>query len=333
MQHLALWPYGAALLALGVVALAWSRARPKVVLAVTAAVALTYYLAGFPPGPEPIPFLLALIAVAAAGHRILAAAAGLAAVVAVALLEAGRGQAETLVDLTAIVATLAAVIGVGEAYRLRRANLAASHRRAAEEERLRIARELHDAISHQLAVINLHAEAALARHETRPGLALEALATISATSREALRDIRSTLGAVRGVDGAPVAGDGSLADLPRLAERLRGAGVAVEATLPDPPDGVPSVVQRAAVRIVQESLTNATRHARPRAVDLTVSYEPQAIRLEIGNDGRAEQTGVPGQGIAGMRERAQALGGEFSAGQVDGGRFRVYARLPWRSTQ
>ncbi|MEV0455804.1 sensor histidine kinase [Catellatospora methionotrophica] len=326
------WPFGVLLLGAGVAALVWWRERPRLMLAATAAVALTYYLAGFPPGPETTPFVVALFAVAAAGRRVLAAAGAGAALLVVAYADASWRSAEQLTDLAGVATTLIAVVALAEAHRSRRAFLAQSRQHAADAERLRIARELHDAVSHHLTVINLHAEAAIARHDTRPELALTALTTISTASREALRDIRTTLGAVRHPDGVPLESNLSLADLPRLAERVCASGAAVTVTVPGPPAPLPAAVERAVVRIAQEALTNATRHAQPRDVTLTVAYEPQAVLLDVVNDGIRPGGPNDGSGLRGMQERAEALGGRLRAGPDGGGRFRVHACLPWRVT-
>ncbi|GFJ81595.1 sensor histidine kinase [Phytohabitans houttuyneae] len=193
---------------------------------------------------------------------------------------------------------------------------------------MRIARELHDAVSHHLAVINLQAEAAIARHRTRPEAALAALSTISAASREALGDIRTTLGALRATEPAGVEPPVSLDNLPRLAERVRATGVEVDLTAPGPPDPLPAAVERAVVRIAQEALTNAARHARPRRLRLSIGYEPEHVVLEVTNDGAGATAGRQGSGIPGMRQRAEALGGELHAEPLGDGRFLVRARLP-----
>jgi len=322
------WPIGVLLLSVSVVVLAWRRIRPGMVLAATAATAVVYYVGGFPPGPEVVAFVVALFAVAASGQRVLAIVAAVAACVVAGSTDALLGQPEDPDDLIAVAATLAAVVAFGEASRARQAYLAQSRQRAVEAERLRIARELHDVLGHHLTVINLQAEAALARHTTRPELAGTALSTISAASRDALGDLRTTLGAIRDPGEVPIDPAPSLADLPALAERFRAAGTEVTATVAHPPAAIPAAIERALVRIAQEALANAVRHARPRDVRLTVAYEPRAVLLDVVNDGAGRTAPAPGSGIHGMRQRAEALGGSLRAEPTDGGRFWVRARLP-----
>ncbi|GAA4159774.1 histidine kinase [Phytohabitans flavus] len=322
------WPLGVPLLVAGLAALRWRHTRPGAVLAFTVAVASAYYLAGFPPGPEVVPFVVALFAVAASGRRLLAVAAVVGACLVSGSADLVRGDPEELADLFGVAGTLAAVVAAGEAHRARRAFLEQSRQRAVEGERLRIARELHDAVSHHLAVINLQAEAALARYASRPEFALTALSTISEASREALGDIRATLGAVRAAGSVAVEPALSLADLPGLAARVRATGAEVTVTLPDPPAALPAAVERAVVRIAQEALTNAARHARPRQLRLTIGYEPGQVLLDVTNDGAATTVPRQGSGIPGMRQRAEALGGELRAEPLGDGRFAVQARLP-----
>jgi signal transduction histidine kinase len=326
------WPIGALLLAASVAVLVWRRVRPRLVLVASAAAAVVYYVGGFPPGPEVVPFVVALFTVAAGGRRVLAIGAAVAACVVAGSTDALLEQAEDPGDLIGVAATLAAVVALGEAHRARQAYFAQSRQRAVQEERLRIARELHDVLGHHLTVINLQAEAALARHATRPGLADTALSAISAASREALGDLRTTLGAIRDPGEAPVDPAPSLSDLPGLAERFRAAGTEVTATVPHPPATMPAAIERALVRIAQEALANAVRHARPRDVRLTVAYEPKAVLLDVVNDGADRVGAAPGSGIHSMRQRAEALGGSLRAEPADGGRFCVHARLPLRVT-
>lgn len=334
-DHRAAWPFGVLLLATGVAALAWRRARPHLVLTGTVAVAAAYYLAGFPPGPETVPFLVALFTVAAHGRRLLAVGAAAGACLVAGSADLLAGQPERPGDLVAVAATLAAVVALGEAYRARLAYLAQDRLRAAAAERLRIARELHDAVSHHLTVINLQAEAAIARRETRPELAQTALAVISTASRETLGDIRATLGVIRDPGPPRPSAEPGLADLPRLAGRLRATGIEITASVPEPATPVPAPVERALVRIAQEALANAARHASPNQVRLSVAYEAGAVCLDVVNDGTGPPTPVAGPrgagtgtGIDGMRQRARALGGDLMAGPAGEGRFQVHARLP-----
>ncbi|MGP4110010.1 sensor histidine kinase [Streptomyces sp. 4N509B] len=215
-------------------------------------------------------------------------------------------------------------------------------RQSATEERLRIARELHDVLGHNISLINVQAAAAIHRSARRPGETAELVAALQAirgSSRDALRELRATLGVLRQVDEeTPTAPAAGLDRVEELAERARGTGldVTVETTgAPSEPEALPPQISLAAYRIVQESLTNVTRHADARRAVVRVAYEPGQLRLCIDDDGRG-RTPAPGSsslgaeagsGIDGMAERARALGGELTAVDTGGG-FRVTARLP-----
>ncbi|MBM2615527.1 sensor histidine kinase [Actinoplanes sp. LDG1-06] len=205
-------------------------------------------------------------------------------------------------------------------------------RRQASEERLRIARELHDVIGHHLSLINVQAGVGLHLMDSRPEQAREALSAIKTASSEALREVRSVLGALRTEDEAaprqPALG------LSRLDSLTADAGLPVETKVTGDERVLPAEVDRAAYRIVQEALTNVRRHAGPGATaSVGVDYLPTALHLAIRNDTVssaalvADGGGTPGTGIAGMRARAQSLGGTLEAGPVDGG-FLVSVLLP-----
>jgi signal transduction histidine kinase len=200
------------------------------------------------------------------------------------------------------------------------------------EERLRIAREVHDVVAHAMVAINVQAGVAAHRLDKDPEQARGALRAIKATSGEALADLRGTLGVLRGEDAeAPLGPAAGLADLDELAAGLRTAGVEVELDVGDV-TGVPGAVQAAGYRIVQEALTNALRHAAARHVRVQVRRGDRALRVEIADDGAgagADGGGAgSGSGVPGMRERAAALGGTLEAGPGPGGGWRVLAELP-----
>ncbi len=203
------------------------------------------------------------------------------------------------------------------------------------EERLRIAREVHDDVAHAMVAINVQAGVAAHRLDRDPDQARSALRDIKATSGEALSDLRATLGVLRAPDaGAPVGPAGGLDDLEQLTAGLRAAGVRVE--LDVAPVRLPSPVDAAGYRIVQEALTNVLRHANASAVRVSVAGEDGAVRLEIVDDGagtRAAANGNgSGHGLRGMRERAAALNGTLESGPAPGGGWRVSARLPLHPT-
>jgi signal transduction histidine kinase len=246
---------------------------------------------------------------------------------------------------SAVVLTAAWVIGV--AVRQQRAYTAglreqaerrvlaqlAEGRRAAAEERLRIARELHDVVAHSLSLIAVQAGVGNYVAGARPAEAARALASIEATSRDALREMRRLLGVLRdesaGTDLAPAHG---LADVGQLITGTADAGVRVQLEIRGDQRPVPPGVDLAAYRIIQEALTNVVKHAGTTASRVVVTYADDAICLEITDDGHGAPVGAvaagAGHGIAGMRERAGLFGGEFTAGPLPRRGFRVAARLP-----
>jgi signal transduction histidine kinase len=204
------------------------------------------------------------------------------------------------------------------------------------QERLRIARELHDTVAHSMATITVQAGSALhLLDEARPGGIRAALVAIRDTSKNALADMRVTLGQLRGsgadVDGAETRTAG-LDRLGSLSEAVRAAGAPVTVTIEGEPVPLPSAVDHAAYRILQESLTNVLRHAGPEAsAAVCLRYAPGALTIQVTDDGAgcAGAAGAAaGHGLTGMTERAAAVGGELSAGPRADGGFEVIARLP-----
>jgi len=246
---------------------------------------------------------------------------------------------------SAVVLTAAWVIGVAvrqqhaytaglreQAERRARAQLAEG-RRAATEERLRIAREMHDVVAHGLSLIAVQAGVGHYVAEARPAEAARALASIETTSRAALREMRRLLGVLRDEDaGAELAPAHSLADVGQLITSTADAGVKVQLEIRGIQRPVPAGVDLAAYRIIQEALTNVVKHARTTASRVLVTYDDDAVRLEITDDGDGAAADAvaasAGHGIAGMRERASLFGGELHAGPLPGRGFRVAARLP-----
>jgi len=220
---------------------------------------------------------------------------------------------------------------VGWVVRERRAYMATAAAqladRAVHDERLRIARELHDIVAHSMSLIAV--KAAIGNHvaEARPDEARDALRVIEATSRTALQDMRRALGVLR--DEASFAPAPGLADLPALADQTSAGGVAVELVVDgsvEPPSGVALSV----FRIVQESLTNVVKHAAPARCRAVVTLSAGLVTVEVSDDGHGvDGSVVPGNGLIGIRERVAMYGGEFSAGAVAGGGFTLRARLPY----
>jgi signal transduction histidine kinase len=278
-------------------------------------------------------FVVALYTVVDEGHLAVSVGLGAASVVAFAVADSANRTPDSVNGATVLHAgwVVAVIVGVT---RNRRAYLAAvrdreleAEQRAAEEarrhtteERLRIARELHDVLGHHLSLINVQASAAL--HRPDPDRSTQALTAIKQASKETLRELRRTVGILR-QDGP---GLHALPDLLTTAG-LSGVDIRTEVGSLRP---LPPQVDLAAYRIVQEALTNVTRHAAASTAVVRVRTDPEAVVIEIEDDGRGAP-GPPGTGIAGMTERATALGGSLSAGSGPDGGFHVRARLPLRT--
>ncbi|MET7483288.1 sensor histidine kinase [Streptomyces sp. NPDC005538] len=227
----------------------------------------------------------------------------------------------------------------GTAVRERREGLRRTIVQAAEqakvEERMRIARDIHDVVTHSVGLIAIKAGVANHVIDTRPEEAREALAVIEDVSRRALRDMRATLKVLRGEDGdqrqdlRPVRG---LSDLPSLVRTAEAAGVSVDLRsdcAEEPPDGVALT----AFRIVQEALTNVVKHAAPTRCLVSVTAREGVLTIGVTDDGPrpGHRPTVPGggMGLVGMRERAVAHGGTLTAGPHPGAGFRILATLPY----
>jgi signal transduction histidine kinase len=223
---------------------------------------------------------------------------------------------------------LAQAESVRQAYRAAEAELA---RRLAEE-RLRIARELHDVLAHTVSIIAVHAGVALDSLDDDPAAARESLVLVRTAARQAGPELRAAVSPLRSstVDNAAVALPApQLAGVPELLLPVRAAGVQAEVVLEPGPEPLPHPVELTAYRIVQEALTNVVRHARAARVDVEVVRSGDHLRVLVQDDGHAHNPGNPsGLGIVGMRERAELLGGEVEAGPGPDGGFRVLARLP-----
>jgi signal transduction histidine kinase len=201
-------------------------------------------------------------------------------------------------------------------------------RRRAADERLRIARELHDTLAHSLVAINVRASVAVDLHDSQdPSTALQDIKQASAT---ALRDLRATLSLLREQnDAAPTTPAFDLEALPRLVDHARSAGLQADVDVQANGAAVPSAVGGAAFRIVQEALTNVLRHADASTAHVCVRARHDELDIEIIDDGRADSAGVDaGLGLRGMAERATALGGRVHVGPRENGGWRVHAVLP-----
>jgi len=251
----------------------------------------------------------------------------------------GEGHAPSAAFALGLGAGLAALLVGTELVRLRRQRSLAlaqgreeADLRQASEERLRIARDLHDIVAHNISVINVQANTALHLMDRQPERARAALSTINEVSKQALVELRSVLGVLRDVDQeAPRAPAPGLAQLGALLEHSRAAGLAVEVAEEGERRRLPADVDVTAYRIVQESLTNSTRHSGGGRATVRLTYGQTDIVVAVDDDGpgvRAGQTNGTGKGITGMTERAEAVGGTLQAGPRPGGGFSVRARLP-----
>lgn len=320
------------------------RRFPAAVLVASAVALIGYYSLGYPPVGLALPLAGALFSAAEAGR--LRWAIGTAAVV-LAVSYAYRvnvGQNPGYLfgyELADTLVVLAGAIAAGDAVRSRRTARAQAAERAAmlaarreqearhaiEEERRRLARDVHDTLAHTVAVISLHSDVALEALPDEPDDAAEALRNVRAASREATRELRGSLALLRGNTASDRHPASSLRDLPGLVDRARDSGLPVTLRV-DGAQPLPSMIDSTAYRIVQEALTNVLRHARAASAEVRVRYLPDRVELRVRDDGRGGAPVVPGNGLTGMRERAALLGGTLIAAPLHPHGFAVTASLP-----
>jgi signal transduction histidine kinase len=332
------------LLAIGGASLIARRRYPVGVLAVTLAVAIWPGVAS-QARPVWIALIVAFFTAVQARQRAAAIASlviGYAASIWPPWLIGTRGHASAgfAVGLALGLLFLLAVAEVIRARGQRAAALEHSRqeelRRRAGEERMRIARDLHDVVAHNISVINVQANTALHLMDRQPDRARSALTTINEVSGQALVELRSVLGVLRAVDEeAPRAPAPGLARLGDLADTAAAAGLAVRVEASGQRTRLPADVDLAAYRIVQEALTNTARHSGGTNATIRIVYGEDALVVDVYDDGALRPPGGPpgqprgaGSGIAGMTERAAALGGTLQARPRPGGGFAVRARLP-----
>ncbi|WP_422935899.1 sensor histidine kinase [Sinomonas sp. P47F7] len=303
------------------------RRRPGPAVAAVAAVTIAYFALGYAWGPVLVSPVLALVFATAAGARRWSWSSGAALVVAGAV---GAIPSGDWVRAGAEAAWTAVVLLLGEALRVRRERFAArrreweAHRREArDQERLELARDIHDVVAHSLSLINVRASVALHLADRRPEELRPALEAIKQASHEALGEVRELLGVLR--QDAPVTPGEPLERLPALIEDARGMGleVTLSAGLAPPPS---AALQRVVYRVVQEALTNAVRHADARRVTVRLAREPGFVVIEVHDDGAGLRGAVPGSGLRGMRERVEGVGGTLTL--ADDGGLRLRAELP-----
>lgn len=328
-------------------ALVARRRFPGWVMVITCGCALAFGALGYASsGPFVVPMVIALFTAVSLGRRV-------PAIVVAVIFLAGFVIGGALSDghateaLPFVSGWLVAVLVAGEVSRSRRDYFAEARRRVDEaertreeemlrratEERLRIAREVHDVLSHSISMINVQAGVAVHLLDSRPEQARTALVAIKQASKDALRDLRATLGVLRDVDGHD--GDhGPVRGLERMEELVSGAqaaGVQLAVTTHGDPSRLPAGVDLAAYRIVQQSVSNIVRHAGTTTGSVDLHFDDGELTIVVENaPGTRNGDSAPGagDGIRGMRERVEALGGALSADPRPDGGFVVRARLP-----
>ncbi|WP_459647717.1 sensor histidine kinase [Kitasatospora sp. Ki12] len=343
--------FGYVLLLLGPALLVLRRRHPVVVVAGTSVATAAYLAAGYPYGPVFLSWLVACSVAIGAGHR-RAAWAGMAGVYLVHVLVAfvlpedwqrAPSHGVAWQEELGLLAWLLLVMAIAEIVRFRRERMAA-HRayreqleeRRANEERLRMARELHDILAHSLSLINIQAGVALALLDRRPEEARTALVTIKSTSKEALGEVRQVLATLRGPGAAPRGPAPGLDRLDELTEQADRVGLEAEVQERGERRALSATVDLTAFRIVQEALTNVIRHSAARQAVVVLDWRDPAlfvVRVEDPGPAVVADAGGSGSGLVGMRERAGAFGGTITAGPVPGGGFRVRAELPTPKTE
>ncbi|QIQ05145.1 sensor histidine kinase [Streptomyces liangshanensis] len=336
------------LMVLGAALIVMRRRRPRPVLLGTCAVTALELITGDPPAPVVLSAVIALYTVAAHTDRPTTWRVGLATmtVLTAAAMCFSSGPWYGQANL-AIFAWSGMASAAGDAVRSRRAFIDAIRERAERaertreeearrrvaEERLRIARDLHDVVAHHIALVNVQAGVAAHVMDKRPDQAKEALAHVREASRSALNELRATVGLLRqsGDPEAPTEPAPGLAHVDGLLETFRNAGLPVTFVAGEGVPRLPAAVDLAAYRIIQEALTNTRKHAGPGArAEVSVVKVGPTVEVTVLDNG--EGTGEPadggGHGLLGMRERVTALGGSLTAGPRYGGGFRTQAILP-----
>ena len=339
-------PFDYLLVAVAAAALVWRRRFPVSVLAVTSMAVAAYYLRVHPDPAVAFPVVIAHYTAVLSGrrlHSVVAAAPFILASLAVDPPDLA-GAATTFEVVQARVLSLGWFMAagvMGEVARQRHKYLDEVEQRAADaertreetarrragEERLRIARELHDSLTHSISVIKVQAGVAVHLARKRGEPVPEALLAIEEASADAVRELRATLDVLRAPEDQAGSGLDRLAE---LVERARSAGLPATVTISGAPRTLPAEVDRAAYRIVQESLTNVARHAGPASASVHLDYGLDTLVVRVEDDGRG-RPGTPvetGVGLTGMRERVMALGGTLEAEPRVAGGFSVRAELP-----
>ncbi|MFE6412766.1 sensor histidine kinase [Streptomyces sp. NPDC057837] len=340
------------LMALGAAALVFRRRAPMTVLALTGAVSVVESVTGDPRAPVAMSAVIALYTVASTTDRHTTWRVGLLTMTVLTGTAMAVGSLPWYAqENLAIFAWTGIGATAGDAVRSRRAFVQAIRERAERaertreeearrrvaEERLRIARDLHDVVAHHIALVNVQAGVAAHVMDKRPDQAKEALAHVREASRSALNELRATVGLLRqsGDPEAPTEPAPGLDRLDELTGTFRSAGLHVEVARADQGTALPAAVGLAAYRIIQEALTNVQKHAGPQAkAEVSVVRVGPNIEITVLDDGTGEgetPAAGGGHGLLGMRERVTALRGTLTTGPRYGGGFRVHAILPVKS--
>ncbi|WP_424214112.1 sensor histidine kinase [Streptomyces sp. BI20] len=343
------------LMVLGAAALVFRTRRPLAVLTATSAVSLAELVTDEPRAPVVMSVVIALYTVAARTDRPTTWRIGLVTMTALTGVAMAVGPLPWYAqENLGIFAWTGMAAAAGDAVRSRRAFVDAIRERAERaertreeearrrvaEERLRIARDLHDVVAHHIALVNVQAGVAAHVMDRRPDQAKEALRHVREAGRSALDELRATVGLLRqsGDPAAPTEPAPGLAALDGLVDTFRNAGLPVTVALDAAAPALPAAADLAAYRVVQEALTNVRKHAGPGArAEVSVVRVPGAVEVTVLDDGGSGADPSPepvapggGHGLLGMRERAGALGGRCEAGPRYGGGFRVHVVLPTR---
>lgn len=329
-----------ALVLVGPIALSMRDRRPLLVMAASVMAADVYIGLGYPYGPVFVSAAVSLFVAVQAGRRRGAAILGTVGYVGYIIASSVDPKADDglrLAHFALVAGWLAVLLTISELVRVRRAQSAERQRIAQDDERRRVAeqrlllaQELHDVLAHNISLINVQASVALHLIDDKPEQARPALLNIKVASHDALQELRTALDVLRRGEAAPRAPAPTLDDLDSLITGVRASGLDVQTEVDGFARPFPAAVELAAYRIVQEALTNITRHARARHVTVRLGYH-DAVDIEVLDDG-VGGVAQTGNGILGMRERAAALGGSVDAGPRHGGGFRVAAHLPERHT-
>lgn len=339
------------LMTLGAVALVFRRRAPMAVLALTGTLSVIESLTGDPRTPVAMSAVIALYTVASTTDRPTTWRVGLLTMTVLTGTAMAAGPLPWYAqENLGIFAWTGIGATAGDAVRSRRAFVQAIRERAERaertreeearrrvaEERLRIARDLHDVVAHHIALVNVQAGVAAHVMDKRPDQAKEALGHVREASRSALNELRATVGLLRqsGDPEAPTEPAPGLDRLDELTGTFRSAGLHVEVARADQGTTLPAAVDLAAYRIIQEALTNVQKHAGPQAkAEVSVVRVGPNIEITVLDDGSGENETQDGggHGLLGMRERVSALRGTLTTGPRYGGGFRVHAILPLKS--